>query len=73
MLKRGEGKGRFDDANIGRPSSFRNAIFESYETSRNEITRKEGKVMENGGWEGHFFGREMNLHFPLILIIFLKT
>lgn len=48
MQKRDAEKGRFDDVNIGRPSSFRNATFESYETSRNERTRKEGK--SNGEW-----------------------
>jgi hypothetical protein len=59
---------------IGRPSSFRNATFESYEIPRNGITRKEAKETENRDGElFFFFGREMNPHFPLILIIFLKT
>jgi hypothetical protein len=35
--------------NIGRPSSLRNATFESYEIPRNGITRREAKETENGG------------------------
>jgi hypothetical protein len=39
--------------NIGRPSSFRNATFESYEIPRNGITRKEAK--ETGKGVGSYF------------------
>lgn len=55
MQKRDAGKERFHDVNIGRPSSFRNATFESYEASRNNITRKEGRVTGNGGVGRSFF------------------
>ena len=40
---------------IGRPSSFRNATFESYEIPRNGITRKEAKETENRDGELFFF------------------
>lgn len=43
---------------IGRPSSFRNATFESYEIPRNGITRKEAKETENRDGELFFFLEE---------------
>jgi len=46
-----------DDMSIGRPSSFRNATFESYEIPRNGITRKEAKETENGDGELFFWKR----------------